>query len=108
MIKAVVDIGNKELKPKMIIDGSSYGQYAHELAWILDRIIIDGEIKESPSIMSLSTDEQCQFIVERRKWYTEQILNSPIDIDYIQSTQSCHFNYLSGNWKKFKYGYEIE
>ena len=108
MIKAVVDIGNKELKPKMIIDGSSYGQYAHELAWILDRIIIDEEIKESPAQMALSEEEQKNFIIEKRNWYLEQIRNTSIDMEYIHSDKTSILDIFSKNYYKFKNSYEFE
>lgn len=108
MIKVVIDIDNEELKPKMIIDGSSYGQYARELAWILDRIIIDEEIKESPAQMALSEEEQKSFIIEKRNWYLEQIRNTPIDMEYIHSDKTSILDIFSKNYYKFKNSYEFE
>lgn len=69
-------------------------ELAEKLLIILDRIIIDDEIKESPRMMSLSDIEKEAIIWTKRKQVLDYMKNIPIkEKDYIYSSQSSVYRY---------------
>lgn len=101
----------KEIKTEILqqYGDATLDELAEDLSIIIDRIIMDIDIKVRPNLVDLETpnpDMLIYLIQERRKKVCEAIMNAEVSLEYIKSDKTS--SYIDKMINEFNYSQYAE